>query len=710
MLERLREREGGSCAVFPNKCPFQQLQIPPRRKMQSSYGVPEMQQFMVDGSFSSLLQHQQQPQQPRFHHLQSIPITQQFFQQQQHPQFFHAFQQQQQQQRRLHQQLGLDIESAPESPNSQPRIIGGGGLAFLAGNFKLAAANEDSGGRREVLNEDDPIVVVGGGGGEDASDSQTTAVAFHPWQQQQQPQREEESTKEPFWKPLAVEYVNRNNKRCKEKLETSSKFSKKSDGCKEHEEGNTSGSNYGLFGELEAIYAHGGGVGAGGGGNNQTGSGSALTGDNNPPAAAVVQGPTGVPSSGIDHGSETSNGEEASLKKQQKRGRRKKKKMWSHVGSIANFFESLVKQLMNHQEGLHRKFLEVMEKKDQERTEREQAWRQQEAEKSNREANARTQERAISASREAAIISFLEKITGESVNLPNTPQFQFSSDQFQEEPAKEDKPIEQPSVLPNHSSTQKMISFTNSRRWPKAEVQALIRVRSGLESKFQEPGLKGPLWEEVSSSMASMGYQRSAKRCKEKWENINKYFRKTKDTAKKRSQHSKTCPYFHQLHQLYSKTSSHSSTLPTAIEGELQQRKDNSELLDAIVIAPPNADQVNDQNPSLQFIQKQMEEMNQSYKLTQMMSMRLDNIKSDIANEGSSGKAGKEIFGNEEDYEEDDGDDDDDGGSDGDDDNDDVEGEGENQEHVQNQGIAMGGKHGEEEKHHQKPMFFCLES
>ncbi|EFJ32875.1 hypothetical protein SELMODRAFT_85122, partial [Selaginella moellendorffii] len=92
-----------------------------------------------------------------------------------------------------------------------------------------------------------------------------------------------------------------------------------------------------------------------------------------------------------------------------------------------------------------------------------------------------------------------------------------------------------------------------SKRWPKPEVLALIKLRSSIEGKFQETGPKGPLWEEISSGMSCMGYSRSAKRCKEKWENINKYFRKTKDSSKKRPENSKTCPYFHQLDALYRK-------------------------------------------------------------------------------------------------------------------------------------------------------------
>lgn len=92
---------------------------------------------------------------------------------------------------------------------------------------------------------------------------------------------------------------------------------------------------------------------------------------------------------------------------------------------------------------------------------------------------------------------------------------------------------------------------SSSSRWPKTEVLALISLRSGLDSRYQEAGPKGPLWEEISAGMQQMGYKRSAKRCKEKWENINKYFKKVKESNKKRPEDAKTCPYFHQLDALY---------------------------------------------------------------------------------------------------------------------------------------------------------------
>jgi len=72
-----------------------------------------------------------------------------------------------------------------------------------------------------------------------------------------------------------------------------------------------------------------------------------------------------------------------------------------------------------------------------------------------------------------------------------------------------------------------------------------------LDMRYQETGPKGPLWEEISSGMRRLGYNRSSKRCKEKWENINKYYKKVKESNKKRPEDSKTCPYYHQLEALY---------------------------------------------------------------------------------------------------------------------------------------------------------------
>ncbi|KAK0571847.1 hypothetical protein LWI29_022586 [Acer saccharum] len=308
-------------------------------------------------------------------------------------------------------------------------------------------------------------------------------------------------------------------------------------------------SKYRLYGELEAIYNLSKIVETN---QLQTGSGSALTGENSPKACVdlsmpsrddvqcknVVETGGGVNNNaiGVDNGSENSIGEEALLMKIQKKKRKRKVK--EKLGSMVGFFESLVKQVMDHQEGLHRKFLDVIEKMDRERTEREEAWRRQESAKYNREAVARGHEQTLASNRESLIISHIEKITGQNINLP----------------PRKSTLLLQPQLEVTKLEPIKDMKIDTNSRWPKAEVEALIQVRSGLESRFLEPGLKGPLWDEVSSLMGSLGYQRSAKRCKEKWENINKYFRKTKESGKKRSLQSKTCAYFDHLDQLYSRT------------------------------------------------------------------------------------------------------------------------------------------------------------
>ncbi|KAK1296358.1 Trihelix transcription factor GT-2 [Acorus calamus] len=577
--------------------------------MQSSFNVPELQPFMVDNCCSPLFSvstadhlnnsaaaasshappkhhhhHPPPPQVIHHHHhhpqqrfLHSVPITQQFFEQYNS---FHTYEQQ----RRLHHQLGLDQDlNGSDNPGSAvaARIVNGGGppaAAFLASNFKLGVNVNESGGG----GDDDEGLLRG----DDGSDG-------HRWQRE-----EDSSIKEPFWKPLEIDYINRNNndttttnnnnnnsdghnndnlKRFRDKLDTASiKYYKKAKESNynttttpnddDDDQGNHSGSNYGMFGELEAIYTtHGSSNAVCGarvvaaaaaaavvGPNNHqaaAGSGSALTIENHPPAPQLESRPADE-SIGEEAPSPPPKKAEAVATHQKLR----KKKPRRHLSSMVSFFESLMNKLTEQQESLHKAFLDTMERRDRERAERHEAWRQQEAARAAREAAVRAQERTLASAREAAIVSFLERFTGETINFP-------TFDEPNKENNKENNAVMDQGVLPN------------SNRWPKAEVQALIQVRSGLETRFQEPGLKGPLWEEVSASMGRLGYRRSAKRCKEKWENINKYFKKTKDSMKKRPQHTKTCPYFHQLDQLYSQKASNNAN----------NNNNNAELLQAMI-------------------------------------------------------------------------------------------------------------------------------
>ncbi|KAL6129365.1 hypothetical protein ACLB2K_072716 [Fragaria x ananassa] len=94
-------------------------------------------------------------------------------------------------------------------------------------------------------------------------------------------------------------------------------------------------------------------------------------------------------------------------------------------------------------------------------------------------------------------------------------------------------------------------SAGNNSRWPRQETLTLLEIRSSLDSKFKETNQKGPLWDEVSRIMSEEhGYQRSGKKCKEKFENLYKYYKKTK-LGKSGRQDGKHYRFFRQLEAIY---------------------------------------------------------------------------------------------------------------------------------------------------------------
>ncbi|XP_065851335.1 uncharacterized protein [Euphorbia lathyris] len=176
------------------------------------------------------------------------------------------------------------------------------------------------------------------------------------------PQQDSTCIKQPFWKQLS-------NKQHCENEEQHFEVNK----SKDLENKNR------LFGELEAIYI-------------QTASDAQNTAT-------------------INHVSEIST---ATLKK------RKRRKLKENLSSMAGFMESFVKQMMDHQEMLHNKLLQVIENLEKERSEREEERRRQQTANYNREAITRAHEYSLASTREAQIVSYIEKITGESINLPVT--------------------------------------------------------------------------------------------------------------------------------------------------------------------------------------------------------------------------------------------------------------------------------------------------
>ncbi|XP_022767899.1 trihelix transcription factor GT-2-like [Durio zibethinus] len=255
-------------------------------------------------------------------------------------------------------------------------------------------------------------------------------------------------------------------------------------------------------------------------------------------------------------------------------GRRKRKRKWKE------FFVRLMKEVIQKQEDMQKKFLEAIEKREHERMVREDAWRMQEMSRINREREILAQERSIAAAKDAAVMAFLQKLS-EQQN-PGQPQNNSLPSQQPQAPPPQRVSVEAPVALPTEAAVPApapplvllpMVnldvlktdngdkSYTpSSSRWPNVEVQALIKLRTSLDAKYQDSGPKGPLWEAMSAAMKKLGYNRNAKRCKEKWENINKYFKKVKESNKKRPEDSKTCPYFHQLDALYREKNKHDSS------------------------------------------------------------------------------------------------------------------------------------------------------
>ncbi|URD96323.1 SANT [Musa troglodytarum] len=346
--------------------------------------------------------------------------------------------------------------------------------------------------------------------------------------------------------------------------------------------------------------------------------------------SSAVAGITFSWNSSSSSSSSDSDGEETGDAGENQEGRKRKHGGGSGTSrKMMAFFDRLMNQVMERQDAMQQRFLEAIEKRDQDRMIRDEAWRRQEMERLNRERELSAQDRVMAASRDTAIISYLQKISGQTVPVPPMPATPISiaplsPQQPSQHPHERSQPPRQQQQTPrapaqspqnqvvrHKSSSASEIDPTlepqeavgsgslepmpSSSRWPKAEVHALINLRSGLESKYQDAGPKGTLWEEISAGMQRLGYNRSAKRCKEKWENINKYFKKVKESNKKRPEDSKTCPYFHQLDAIYRKkllssggTSSGSGNIVGIQRQQVQEANPtpNQQKSDAVTLMP----------------------------------------------------------------------------------------------------------------------------
>ncbi|KAL2967038.1 hypothetical protein AAZX31_16G152000 [Glycine max] len=348
--------------------------------------------------------------------------------------------------------------------------------------------------------------------------------------------------------------------------------------------------------------------------------------NNNPPSTITPPSFPNFPADLLSNSSSSSTSSEETPTTEA-RGRKRKRK-WK------DFFERLMKEVIEKQEELQRRFLEAIEKREQERVVREEAWRMQEMQRINREREILAQERSIAAAKDAAVMTFLQKIAEhqqqETINLepalnnnsitvvpqqpvpqatptstptpqqaqtttvPEAPQVQPLVPQLQQQ---QQIVVSNVEINKADNNGENLMMEASSSRWPKVEVQALINLRTSLETKYQESGPKGPLWEEISALMRKMGYNRNAKRCKEKWENINKYFKKVKESNKKRPEDSKTCPYFHQLEALYrEKNKGEGQMKPESMMAPLMVQPEQQWPPQTTLVVPPEVTMGDTQN------------------------------------------------------------------------------------------------------------------
>ncbi|BAT87567.1 hypothetical protein LR48_Vigan09g201300 [Vigna angularis] len=258
---------------------------------------------------------------------------------------------------------------------------------------------------------------------------------------------------------------------------------------------------------------------------------SALNAHPRPPdpiASGSGHTPSQESDSALDAEDEEENDDNSSASPEGNGPRKRRRKT---VRKLEGFVKNLVTKVMEKQEQMHKQLVEIIEKKERERIKREEAWKNEEMERIRKEEEARAEEK----SRSLALISFIQNLLGHEIQIPQAVEACSKREEGEVEV----------------NAHKEFNSDHSKSRWPDVEVQSLITVRTSLEHKFRFMGSKGSIWEEISEAMYALGYNRSAKKCKEKWENINKYYKRTIGSGKKRRQNSKSCPYFDELDILY---------------------------------------------------------------------------------------------------------------------------------------------------------------
>ncbi|XVF82750.1 hypothetical protein PTKIN_Ptkin16aG0074600 [Pterospermum kingtungense] len=345
----------------------------------------------------------------------------------------------------------------------------------------------------------------------------------------------EANQKGPLWdevsRIMAEEYgYQRSGKKCREKFENLYKYYKKT---KEGKAGRQDGKNYRFFRQLEALY---------GDTTNQSSASetnlaqTTLICRQSPNNAMYHENQESVQEHKLSESLSFSNASEfetsssenndydlsaiafmmkQSMENQKSGSSSGVKKRWKT--KVKELVESQMKKLIDSQDVWMEKMLKTIEDGEQERKFKEEEWRRQEAARFDKEHHFWAKERAWVEARDAAFMEVLNKFTVKGLQVSSSAEAHMTENKDE----------------------------INTSRWTEHETSSLIQLRTQLEPRFQETGYsKQSLWEEIEARMVSLGYEREAVECKEKWENMQMYFNLTNaECYKKRKEELRSINY-----------------------------------------------------------------------------------------------------------------------------------------------------------------------
>ncbi|XVE90844.1 hypothetical protein DITRI_Ditri20bG0108800 [Diplodiscus trichospermus] len=396
----------------------------------------------------------------------------------------------------------------------------------------------------------------------------------------------EANQKGPLWdevsRIMAEEHgYQRSGKKCREKFENLYKYYKKT---KDGKAGRQDGKNYRFFRQLEALYG-------------ETSNHISSTSETNIAQGALFcQTPNNAMNQEDHHQeslqeqklseslsfsnvsefetSSSENNEDLSAiafmtkpsKENQKNGGCSSRVKKGRKTKVKDFVESQMKKLIDSQDVWMERMLKTIEDKEQERMSREEEWRRLEAARLDKEHEFWVKERAWFEARDAALMEVLNKFTGKGLEVSSSAEALVTKNQEE----------------------------INTNRWTQHEISSLIQCRTSLEPRFQGTTgySKESLWEEIKAKMVTLGYEREAAECKQKWDNMQIYFNLTNaESYKKPKEDFRSNNYFQQLDAFNGQENKTNITVKQRVNQAMDSSASNSYDINSFDIAVNQGDQ-----------------------------------------------------------------------------------------------------------------------